>query len=693
MKDLRSLLLAFPLALVVTAGAAENNAGGQSPNGLVVISPRSFQGVLKEFVEWKNSLLPTTWVALEEILAKSPGADDPEKLKRWLFSTWQTRRTRYALLVGDVDVLPVRYMVLDRNTAAAFNYAFYPSDLYYADLTKSDGSFDDWNARRDDYHAGYIGEVRGEANKGDPINYDQVDYLPELAVGRWPVSTAEDVSRIAGKTVAWERRVLADADPKLRRAAFIAVDGWVDARGLLGGLAEKLDDAWQIERRFYDSDTPPPDAGQVRGILNEGAGLAVHTGHGNPDRWEKCLTIADLDQLTNSTNIPVFVSAGCSTAHFAPLPPYEPYLDRDGKPHVGTDRGEKFTVPPLPPAPLQTGAVNPTCLGEALLKRAGTGGVAYIGCNTGSQPFGLTLVDGFVRELATAKAPRLGDCWNSAIRYYVDQQQLRKLTPTESWVPPSIFFQGMKFMVFGDPSLRLPGPVAPLPAARDLRPALQQSGITPRHQGARGTCSVFTVAAAMEYALARSEKPADRLSVEYLNWASNQVIGRAADGGFFSDLWSGYVSWGISREQEMPYARAFDPDLKPDPAVMERAKRQTAGRLRIHWIKPWNVRTGLTTAELAAIRKAVVAGWPVCGGLRWPKREVWRQELLQMCPADEVIDGHSILITGYQLDPAQPGGGTFTFLNSNRPDSECRMTWEFALAYMNDAMWIDTPPP
>jgi hypothetical protein len=183
----------------------------------------------------------------------------------------------------------------------------------------------------------------------------------------------------------------------------------------------------------------------------------VHTGHGTPDQWERCFSIADIDQVTNTADVPVFISAGCSTAHFAPLPPYEPYVDREGKSHDGTDRGEKFTDPPLPPAPLQTGKFNPSCLGEQLLKKAGAGGVAYIGCNTGSQPFGLTLVDGFIRELAIAEEPRLGDCWNSAVRYYISEQKLGDLVPTDSWVPPSIFFQAMKFMVFGDPSLRLPG--------------------------------------------------------------------------------------------------------------------------------------------------------------------------------------------------------------------------------------------
>jgi hypothetical protein len=450
LRFLTLLLMAPPL--LSTAAPAKK---------LLIISPRAFQEALKDFVAWKQTLQPVEWVALEEILQKSAGADDPEKLKRFLYEEWRQHQIGYALLAGDVDVFPVRYMVLDRKTPAAFDYAFYPSDLYYADLARADGSFDDWNAQKDSFHAGYFGEVRGEAIKSDPINYDKVDYLPDIAVGRWPVSTPEEVRVIAGKSAAYEKAVLAGNDPNLHRAGFFSVGGWVDSRGLLGSLAKKLETGWKVEKRFYASSTPPPDHEQVKAFLNQGAGLMVHAGHGQPDAWERCFSTTDLAALTNSTSVPVIISAGCSTAHFAPLPPYEKYVDREGNPHRGTDRGEKFTEPPLPPSPYQTGKVNPGCLGEALLKRAGTGGVAYIGCNTGSQPFGLTLVDGFISELAQSKEPRLGDCWSSAIRYYVDHEKLRDLKPTESWTPPSVFFQGMKFMVFGDPSLRLPANAAP----------------------------------------------------------------------------------------------------------------------------------------------------------------------------------------------------------------------------------------
>jgi len=189
------MLVAFPL-LISTASAG----------GLLVVAPRDISVALTDFVAEKKTRLPTELVVLEEILAASKGVDDAEKLKRFLYDKWLGGEVAYVLLAGDADVLPVRYMVLDRITPAAFDYSFYPSDLYYADLAKSDGSFEDWNGQREGFHAGYFGEVRGEKNKDGPVNYDAVDYRPEVAVGRWPVSTPEQARAVAAKTLAREKQ-------------------------------------------------------------------------------------------------------------------------------------------------------------------------------------------------------------------------------------------------------------------------------------------------------------------------------------------------------------------------------------------------------------------------------------------------------------------------------------------------------
>jgi hypothetical protein len=444
------------LALVVAGSGL-----GQEPEPrFLIVVPEKLAAELRTFVEHKSKRIPTELLTLEAALAESKGVDAPERLKRTIYARWKSHHVAWVLLVGDADVMPVRWMVLDRVTPAAFDYAFYASDLYYADLAKRDGSFEDWNGAKEGFHAGYFGEVRGEKNKKDPINYDGVDYKPEIGVGRWPVSTPAEVRIVAEKTMKRDAAA-AQGAAWLHRAGAIAVGGWVDGRPALDAAGSALGKAWSIEKRYYaDADakekTAPPNEDEVVRILNEGCGLVLHTGHGADDRWEQCFSTASMAKVKNAGRLPVMMSCGCSTARFSVQPPYEGYLDVLGVEHKGTVGGEVFTAPPPAPAPIQPPKFAMTGLGERLLRDGPGGAVAYIGCNTGSQPCGLTLLEGFAKAAGAGNPStpvRLGDCWKAAVSYYYDVQGLATIVPTEDWYPASIFFQGMKFMLFGDPTL------------------------------------------------------------------------------------------------------------------------------------------------------------------------------------------------------------------------------------------------
>ena len=442
---------------------------------LLIVAPAAFREALNEFVAHKRDRMgmATEIVTLEAVVEAGAGEapmpagesnrsaphaamDDPEKIKRFLYDAWKNRGTKYVLLVGDADVMPVRYMVLDRITEPAFDYAFYPSDLYYADLAKADGSFEDWNASRDGFHGQYFGEVRGEKNKSDPINFDAIDYKPEVAVGRWPASSIEHVKAIAAKTMAHEGREQKAVKP---RASLVACGGWIENRPMMDAIAASLGESWSIERRYFHDearrDTPPPDDANVIALMNGGCQLILHSGHGADDRWEGSISTGSIAQLTNGGHPAILMSAGCSTARFASLGPYEPYIDIHGVEHAGTNHGEIFTEPPPPPGPYQRGQYNHSGLGEQLLTTPQTGAVAYIGCNTGSQPCGMSLMEGLAVALARDPAMHLGDAWSAAITHYWERENLATIQPNESWYPASIFFQGMKFMLFGDPSIQV----------------------------------------------------------------------------------------------------------------------------------------------------------------------------------------------------------------------------------------------
>lgn len=453
---LRTFVLTLLSSVPITARCADS---APRHDRLVIVAPRRFHDQLEAYVAHKAKRRPTELAALESVLKETDGVDDPERLKRWLDRAWRERSAGFALLVGDADTIPVRYMVLDRVTPAAFDYAFYPSDLYYADLAHRDGRFDDWNGRADGFHARYFGEVRGEKNKSDAINFDGIDYRPELAVGRWPVSTADEVKTVAEKSIRYEEQVEKGKAEGLRRALFVGVDGWVDFTHPMDAWAGLLPVGWTPVKLYSGRgpETEPTEAGVVR-RLDEGASVVFHAGHGFDNGWDRSLSVRAISGLTNADRLPVVLSAGCSTARFATLPPYEAYEDVDGQTHKGSDHGEVFKSPPPPPSPYPKGPYNPTGLGERLIRSGPNGAVAYIGCNTGGQPCGLTLLEGFAKALAAESDPTIGGCWTRAVSYYYDEEHLETIRPTPDWYPASIFFQGMKYMLFGDPSLPLPGP-------------------------------------------------------------------------------------------------------------------------------------------------------------------------------------------------------------------------------------------
>ena len=210
-----------------------------------------------------------------------------------------------------------------------------------------------------------------------------------------------------------------------------------------------------------------------------------------------------------------------------------------------------------------------------------------------------------------------------------------------------------------------------------------------RPQGPRGTCSVFAVVGALEYALAARDGAGTALSVEFLNWAGHRATGRNVDGGFFWELWDGYERYGICAEPDLPYAAAFDETLEPSADVLRAAAQRRGQAARLHWLKEWDPDTGLTDAAFRAVQRTLTEGHPVCGGFRWPRKPQWVDGALAMAPASEVFDGHSVLLCGYVDDAAEPGGGSLGIRNSAASEASGRLSYEYVREYMNDAAWIE----
>lgn len=423
---------------------------------LLIVAPESFRSALEPYCVARSHQLGgvVEFLALEST-DRGDGVDAPERLKRELYRRWKDNQLGAVLLVGDADTMPMRFMKLDRATASALDTAFYPSDLYYADLARADGSFDNWNGNQDGMHAQYFGEVHGETNKSDAINFDNISYEPEIAVGRWPVSTPQAAAAVAEKTIRHQNSI--ESSDTMPRVDLFFSGGWIDNQKAANALVAELTNSsnWRPVAHAYFTPEQPPTHEAMGEALGSHPAAILHTGHGQPQRWEGCLDARLLASAQANATPPLLFSIGCSTTEVCTLPPYQAYADIHGTFHVGTDRGEVFAAFPPQPNPLQRGGCNSSSMAEDAVRSPDSGAIAVIGCVTGAQPCAHTLLDGFVEQMARRPDASIGSWWTGALRHYYSSQRLAQLTPNESWYPPSIFFQGMKFILLGDPTVVL----------------------------------------------------------------------------------------------------------------------------------------------------------------------------------------------------------------------------------------------
>lgn len=202
-----------------------------------------------------------------------------------------------------------------------------------------------------------------------------------------------------------------------------------------------------------------------------------------------------------------------------------------------------------------------------------------------------------------------------------------------------------------------------LPARVDLRAEFARLGLAQRSQGRRGTCSVFATTEGVEFAVGHATGKGRRLSVEFANWAANAATGNNYDGDFFHNIIRGIETYGLCDEAAMPYAQNFSPSNTPSPEARAAAAAFAAQtHLTFHWIKGWSRHPGLNDADLWQIKSALASGWPVSAG-----------------------SGHSILLVGYEDDPALPGGGRFLVGDSNL--RERHITYAATRERMCDLFW------
>jgi hypothetical protein len=175
----------------------------------------------------------------------------------------------------------------------------------------------------------YLNEDLGEAaadNRYATVSGD--DVLPDLFIGRLPVSTSAEAAGVVAKILAYEQNT-PEGDWNWR-ALFVA-DNVPDEAGDFVALSDDLADHYlpapYTASRIYLNDicgepTHAPCRAATAPIttaISDGALLVNYIGHGARDRWahERVFDNEHIPALTNDGRLPIFLSMTCLTGDYS----------------------------------------------------------------------------------------------------------------------------------------------------------------------------------------------------------------------------------------------------------------------------------------------------------------------------------------------------------------------------------------
>lgn len=155
---------------------------------LIIVENSNLTKTVLPLVNWRKSQgLNVNVVDAGDIYKTYPGRDNADKIRNYLESKYKVWNLKYLLLVGDETSLPYKmlypsYFRGDSNTEVGRT----PSSFFYSDLCS------DFDSDRDNFPGEYIDDK-------------EINFSPEIMVGRIPFSSAEDVFNTINNIINFEK--------------------------------------------------------------------------------------------------------------------------------------------------------------------------------------------------------------------------------------------------------------------------------------------------------------------------------------------------------------------------------------------------------------------------------------------------------------------------------------------------------
>ncbi len=279
-----------------------------SPVEYVIVTAQALADSFQVLANWKTGKGVQAAVrTMEWITANYPGVDRAEQLRTFLDDAYTNWGTLWVLLGGDSDVIPPRYAA----HALTNPPSPIPADLYFACLGGN------WNADGD--------ALFGEGiPPGYPEGGDSADLVPELYLGRAPVSSAAGAGVFVRKVISYERAIgLSGLYPASALLLGERLSPSSDGGAYCEDVRQRLPAGMRIVRMYENYQAFPGALPELRSTvidsLNSGFGIVHHVGHGFRNTMsvgDGSLGNAEIDNLLNGPRQSMVYAINCSSAAF-----------------------------------------------------------------------------------------------------------------------------------------------------------------------------------------------------------------------------------------------------------------------------------------------------------------------------------------------------------------------------------------
>jgi hypothetical protein len=283
---------------------------------MVIIAPSEYLDELQSLVDHKNSReVESTIKTTEAIYAEYEGYDEAEEIKYFIKDAIENWGTKYVLLVGSIDKLPIRTTWFSQRWHQHYWNITVLTDLYYADIYDEFGDFCSWDSDGDGRY--------GEVFRNCPGVNDTLDLFPDVNIGRLACDDAEEVNIVVDKIIYYETNTYGKS--WFNNILLLGGDTFPFRNGnegeILNLIIEEIMSDF-IPTKLWTS-TYTFRAWRINLALYKGAGFVDYSGHGianavgthptNSNKWIM-YNEDNLKALLNGYKLPIVFFDACLTA-------------------------------------------------------------------------------------------------------------------------------------------------------------------------------------------------------------------------------------------------------------------------------------------------------------------------------------------------------------------------------------------